>query len=211
MQIQQSQEKVGFISKAALDFGIVYKTYFSKIKKRIANLSRDSGFVRSNDQIEELAQAFFAKVWEKNILSKFDPSRSKSKDPTLAFLNNQVWGFYRDTVKKQARENNGVQKLKQSMKVCNVANSTLLGSVHIEDKDFCHDIKKVSKAFVKSLKGLERRVYRLFKDQIMEADAKEIALQLGVSQMTSYRLKESIKSKAREYMNGYYSGNVNFK
>jgi len=211
MQIQQPQKKVGFISKAALDFSVVYKTYFSKIKQKIAKLGNKSGFVRSNDQIEELAQAFFAKVWEKNILSKFDPNRSKSKDPLLTFLNNKVWGFYRDTVKKQVRENNGVQKLKQNMKVCNVANSTLLGSVHVEDKDFCHDIKKVSKAFVKSLKGLEKRVYRLFKDQIMEADPKKIALQLGVSQRTSYRLKESIKSKAQEYMNGYYSGNVNFK
>ena len=210
MQIQQSQKKVGFISKAALDFSVVYKTYFSKIKQKLAELGKKSGFVRSNDQIEELTQAFFTKVWEKNILSKFDPNRSKSKDPILAFLNNQVWGFYRDTVKKQAREYNGGQKLKQHMEVYPVANSTLLGSVHVEDKGFCHDIKKVSYAFVKSLKGLERKVYRLFKDQIMEADPKEIALQLGVSQRTSYRLKESIKSKAQEYMNGYYSGNINF-
>ena len=97
------------------------------------------------------------------------------------------------------------------MEVYPEANSTLLGSVNVEDKGFCHDIKKVSKAFVKSLKGLERKVYRLFKDQIMEADPKQIALQLGVSLATSYRLKESIKSKAQEYMKGYYSGNINFK
>ena len=90
------------------------------------------------------------------------------------------------------------------------ANSTLVGNTHVEDNGFCHDIKKVSKAFVKSLKGLERRVYRVFKDQIIEADPKKIALQLGVSLRTSYRLKESIKSKAQEHMTRYYSGNINF-
>ena len=103
-----------------------------------------------------------------------------------------------------------MKNLKEHIKTYPVANSTLLGSVYVEDNGFCHDIKKVSKAFVKSLKGLERRVYRLFKDQIIEADPKEIALQLGVSLRTSYRLKESIKSKAQEYMSGYYSGNINF-
>ena len=49
-----------------------------------------------------------------------------------------------------------------------------------------------------------------FKDQILDADPKQIALQLGVSQATSYRLKESIQTKAREYLGGYYSGNINF-
>ena len=46
--------------------------------------------------------------------------------------------------------------LKENHKVYPVyADSTLYGTVHLEDNGFCHDIKKVSKAFVRSLKGLD--------------------------------------------------------
>ena len=188
---------------AALDFSEVYKKYFPKVKQRLVQLDNKSGFTRTNDQIEELTQAFFTKVWANNILNSFDPNKANSKDPIRTFLNNHVWGFYKNLKEREVREANAIEALKE-------INAILLGSVHYPKYDFCHDIRKVSKAFVKSLKGLERRVYRLFKDQIMEVDAKQIALQLGVSQATSYRLKESIKSKAQEYMNVYYSGNINF-
>ena len=203
MQTQQSYKAVILIDKTALDFSTVYKKYFTKVKQRLVQLDYKSGFTRSNDQIEDLTQAFFTKVWEKNILNSFDPKKAKSKDPILTFLNNHVRGFFKNLKEKEVREANAIEALKE-------INAILLGSVHYPKYDFCHDIRKVSKAFVKSLKGLERRVYRLFKDQIMEADPKQIALQLGVSRATSYRLKESIKIKAQEYMNGYYSGNINF-
>ena len=210
MQKQQSYKAVILIDKTALDFSTVYKKYFTKVKQRLVGLGYKSGFARTNDQIEELTQAFFTYVWEKNVLNSFDPRKAKSKDPIFTFLKNHILGFYRNVRKKEAREANAMKNLKEHIKTYPVANSNLLGTVHVEDKGFCHDIKKVSKAFVKSLKGLERRVHRLFKDQIMEVDPKQISLQLGVSLATSYRLKESIKSKAQEYMNGYYSGNINF-
>ena len=215
---------------AALDFSKVYKKYFSRVKQRLVQLDNKSGFTRTNDQIEDLTQAFFTKVWANNILNSFDPNKAKSKDPILTFLNNHVWGFFKNLKEKETREANNMKELKQNFGIFEyksednkfsvlpksniknnvIANSTFAGNTHVEDNGFCHDIKKVSKAFIKSLKGLERRVYRLFKDQIIEADPKEIALQLGVSLRTSYRLKESIKSKAQEYMSGYYSGNINF-
>ena len=197
-------------NEPVLDFGSIYNKYFTKISQRLAKLDRLSGFTRSADQNEELTQSFFAKVWEKKILNKFDPSKARSKDPILTFLNNHVWAFFRNLKEREVREANAMGNLKENHKVYQYADSTLYGTVHLEDNGFCHDIKKVSKTFVRSLKGLERRVYRLFKDQILDADPKQIALQLGVSQATSYRLKESIQTKAREYLGGYYSGNINF-
>ena len=86
MTSQIAQIKVSLIDKAAIDFSIVYKKYFTKIKQRLVQLDYKSDFTRSNDQIEELTQAFFTKVWEKNILNSFDPKKAKSKDPILTFF-----------------------------------------------------------------------------------------------------------------------------
>ena len=75
---------------AALDFSEVYKKYFSRVKQRLVQLDNKSGFTRTNDQIEDLTQAFFTKVWANNILNSFDPNKAKSKDPILTFLNNHI-------------------------------------------------------------------------------------------------------------------------
>ena len=206
---QIAQKNNSSLNEAVLDFGSIYNKYFTKISQRLAKLDRLSGFTRSADQNEELTQSFFAKVWEKKILNSFDPSKTQSKDPILTFLNNHVRTFFKNLKEREVREAKVISDLKL-LGFKNGSDSTLYGNVHFEDHGFCHDIKKVSKAFVRSLKGLERRVYRLFKDQILDADPKQIALQLGVSQATSYRLKESIQTKAREYLGGYYSGNINF-
>ena len=215
---------------AELDFSEIYKKYFTKIKRELVKFDNKSSFSRTNDQIEELSQAFFTKVWANNILNSFDPNKAKSKDPILTFLKNHLRTFFKNLKEMETREASKMKELKQNFGIIeykyedhkfsaipksnivnNVkANSTLVGNTHVEDNGFCHDIKKVSKAFVKSLKGLERRLYRVFKDQIIEADPKKIALQLGVSLRTSYRLKESIKSKAQEHMTRYCSGNINF-
>ena len=210
MHTSRAINAVVIYDSAALDFSTVYKKYFTKVKQRLVQLDYKSGFTRRGDQIEDLTQAFFTKVWAKNILSSFDPTKAKSKDPILTFLNNHVWGFFKHLKEKEVREAKGMENLKEHMKTYPVANSNLLGRVHVEDKGFCHDLRKVKSAFKKSLKGLEKRLYRLFTDAVFEADPKQIALQLGVSIATSYRLKESIKTKAQEYMNGYYSGNINF-
>ena len=41
-----------------------------------------------------------------------------------------------------------------------------------------------------------------------EASADTVANQLGVSARTSYRLKDSINSKAKMYLKGYYAGSL---
>lgn len=210
MTSQIAQKNNSSLNVTVLDFSSIYNKYFTKISKRLAQLDRKSGFTRSADHNKELTQSFFAKVWEKKILDKFDPSIARSKDPILTFLNNHVRAFFKNLKEREVRESNAMGNLKENHKVYQYADSTLYGTVHLEDNGFCHDIKKVSKTFLRSLKGLERRVYRLFKDQILDADPKQISLQLGVSQATSYRLKDSIQTKAREYLGGYYSGNINF-
>ena len=199
---------VGFIDKAALDFGVVYTTHYPKIKQQLVKLDYISGFKRPKDQIDDLAQAFFTKVWEKKILNLFDANLAKSKDPILAFLYNHLRTFYKSVRSKQIRESNGNKNLKEVMKMNPVANSNLYGSVHEDHKGFCHDIKKVSKAFIKSLKGLERKVWKAF---IYDGTSVgQVATQLRVSTRTSYRLKDSVKSKAKKYLEGYYAGNYNF-
>jgi DNA-directed RNA polymerase specialized sigma subunit len=66
----------------------------------------------------------------------------------------------------------------------------------------------VSKAFIKSLRGLEHKAWKFFIYD--EASADEVAKQLGISNRTSFRLKDSIKSKAKRYLKRYYAGNYNF-
>ena len=86
------------------------------------------------------------------------------------------------------------------------SNSNLFGTKHDEDTGFCHDIKKVGKAFVKSLRGLEKKAWKMFIHD--EASAETVANELGVSTRTSFRLKDSINSKAKMYLKGYYAGSL---
>ena len=65
---------------AALDFSEVYKKYFSRVKQRLVQLDNKSGFTRTNDQIEDLTQTFFTKVWANNILNSFDPNKLLGTD-----------------------------------------------------------------------------------------------------------------------------------
>ena len=79
----------------ALNFSDVYLSHLPKIKACIRKLDYQSGFKRSTDQINELAQDFFTKVWVDDILSYFDSSKAKSKDAILAYLYNHLRNFYR--------------------------------------------------------------------------------------------------------------------
>ena len=73
-------------------------------------------------------------------------------------------------------------------------------------KESIHDIKKVGKAFVKSLRGLEKKAWKMFIHD--EVSAETVANELGVSTRTSFRLKDSINSKAKMYLKGYYAGSL---
>jgi hypothetical protein len=83
----------------------------------------------------------------------------------------------------------------------------LFGTKHDEDPGFCHDIHKVGKAFVKSLRGKwEKKAWKMFIHD--EASAETVANELGISTRTSFRLKDTINSKAKMYLKGYYAGSL---
>ena len=67
-----ANQSVNNQASPTLDFSDVYLSHFPKIKACIRKLDHQSGFKRSTDQINELAQDFFTKVWADNILSYFD-------------------------------------------------------------------------------------------------------------------------------------------
>ena len=192
---------------SALNFSDVYLSHLPKIKACLRKLDHLSGFNRPTDQINELAQDFFTKVWADNLLAYFDPSRAKSKDAILAYLYNHLRNFYSSARTKEIRyvETNNQLKEISTLGLC--SNSNLYGAKHDEDTGFCHDVKKVGKAFVKSLRGLEKKAWKMFVYD--EASADTVANQLGVSARTSYRLKDSINSKAKMYLKGYYAGSLN--
>tara|TARA_B100000989_G_scaffold280139_1_gene243332 strand:+ start:906 stop:1652 length:747 start_codon:yes stop_codon:yes gene_type:complete len=230
----------------ALNFSDVYLSHLPKIKACIRKLDYQSGFKRSTDQINELAQDFFTKVWVDDILSYFDSSKAKSKDAILAYLYNHLRNFYRLFRTKEIRyaetnrkltinrdfdyiSNNQVTKLNPDLrfkleKISGVlpeekekahkeiskldvgAVSNFSNTQHNENTGFCYDIKKLGKTFVKSLRGLEKKAWKMFIYD--EASADTVAKQLGIGRMTSYRLKDSINSKAKMYLKGYYAGSL---
>ena len=192
---------------SALNFSDVYLSHLPKIKACLRKLDHLSGFNRPTDQISELAQDFFTKVWADNLLAYFDPSRAKSKDAILAYLYNHLRNFYSSARTKEIRYVETNNQLKEISTLGLRSNSNLYGTKHDEDTGFCHDVKKVGKAFVKSLRGLEKKAWKMFIHD--EASADTVANQLGIGRMTSYRLKDSINSKAKMYLKGYYAGSLN--
>ena len=201
-----ADQSVTNVASTALNFSDVYLSHLPKIKACIRKLDHKSGFKRSTDQINELAQDFFTKVWADSILDYFDPSRAKSKDPILAYLYNHLRNFYSSIRTKEIKDAETKKRLKEVSTLGLRSNSNLFGTKHDEDTGFCHDIKKVGKAFVKSLRGLEKKAWKMFIHD--EASADIVAKELGIGRMTSYRLKDSINSKAKMYLKGYYAGSL---
>ena len=201
-----ADQSVTNVASTSLNFSDVYLSHLSKIKACIRKLDHKAGYKRSTDQIDELAQDFFTKVWADSILDYFDPSRAKSKDAILAYLYNHLRNFYSSIRTKEIRYAETNKKLKEVSTLGLRSNSNLYGTKYDEDAGFCHDIKKVGKAFVKSLRGLEKKAWKMFIHA--EASAETVANELGVSTRTSFRLKDTINSKAKMYLKGYYAGSL---
>ena len=201
-----ADQSVANVASTTLNFSDVYLSHLSKIKACIRKLDHKAGFKRSTDQINELAQDFFTKVWADSILDYFDPSRAKSKDAILAYLYNHLRNFYSSIRTKEIRYAETKKRLKEVSTLGLRSNSNLFGTKHDEDTGFCHDIKKVGKTFVKSLRGLEKKAWKMFIYD--DASANTVAKELGIGRMTSYRLKDSINSKAKMYLKGYYAGSL---
>ena len=201
-----ADQSVANVASTTLNFSDVYLSHLSKIKACIRKLDHKAGFKRSTDQTDELAQDFFTKVWADSILDYFDPSRAKSKDAILAYLYNHLRNFYSSIRTKEIRYAETKKRLKEVSTLGLRSNSNLFGTKHDEDTGFCHDIKKVGKAFVKSLRGLEKKAWKMFIYD--DASANTVAKELGIGRMTSYRLKDSINSKAKMYLKGSYAGSL---
>jgi hypothetical protein len=200
-------QSVTNVESTVLNFSDVYLSHLSKIKACIRKLDHKAGFKRSTDQINELAQDFFTKVWADNILDYFDLSRAKSKDAILAYLYNHLRNFYSSVRTKEIRYAETKKKLTEVSTLGLRSNSNLFGTKHDEDPGFCHDIHKVGKAFVKSLRGKwEKKAWKMFIHD--EASAETVANELGISTRTSFRLKDTINSKAKMYLKGYYAGSL---
>ena len=204
-----ANQSVTYEASSTLNFSDVYLSHLSKIKACIKKLDYQSGYKRSADQINELAQDFFTKVWADSILDYFDPSRAKSKDAILAYLYNHLRNFYSSIRTKEIRYAETKKRLEDVSTLGLHSNSNLFGTKHDEDTGFCHDIKKVGKAFVKSLRGLEKKAWKMFIHD--EASAETVANELGVSTRTSFRLKDTINSKAKMYLKGYYAGSLTLR
>ena len=110
-------------------------------------------------------------VYKKDILDYFDPSRAKSKDAILAYLYNHLRNFYSSIRTKEIRYAETKKRLKEVSTLGLRSNSNLFGTKHDEDTGCCHDIKRVGKAFVKSLKGLEKKAWKMFIHDEASADA----------------------------------------
>ena len=201
------------------NFEQVYKEHKTALAKFCRLLNLQNGIHYNADDVDDLINGFFCKVLSDNILKKFDEKRAKNaKNPFLYFLQLRFRSFYSSELRKrknQAKllenfsEANKVQSFRKSQTGVAVSaqhygsNSSLYGDTYREDYDFCCDFKKIKYKFVRSLLGIERRIYRVFKDQIFDADAKIIAKKLKVSLKTAYRLKENIKFKAKRIMIEY--------
>lgn len=208
------------------DSSAIYFTYLPKIKAGIVKLDKLSGFKRKSAELDELALDFAIHVLEKNLFSEFDYSRAKSKDPIFSFLFNHLRNFYRD-VKNKEKQNEEIKQ--QHMLRAGLGGTKGLISAdemdqlkkradqdhpieaYEESKDFCADIKKISKSFIRSLKGLEKKAWKWFLEE--NASIQEVANRLGVSNRTTNSLKASIKIKAQKHMNdgGYFASNINYK
>jgi len=220
--------------KASLPVDLIYSTYFGKNKKELAKsiiarsirrLDRSVGAQHQSDEIENMAQEFFTWILEKNILESYDSQRANSKDPIYTFLFNHLRNFYQSNKRKEDNYNKmknemynlGQTEIAIKNKVFrksdgSMSNGTIISNKiknEEEDRAFCHDIKKLSKKFIRTLKGkLEKDAYKLFIYD--EASHSFVAKILGISERTSYRLKDAIFRKAKKYLNNYYIGKYNY-
>ena len=182
------------------DFSALYKVYLPKIKKCIYKLDASAGYKRSEDGIEDIAQGFFAEVWEKKRMDNFDIKRAKkSKDPILTFLFNHLRNFYRSKRTLDLKENDTKKQLTEENKIN--------GLFYNQNFEFCYDIKrKLHKSLFKSFNLLEKKAWAIF--MYNKCSVKKAATMLGVSVGTAFLLKNSIYDKAEGILSNYYSGGI---
>jgi len=203
-----------------LNFKDVYDTQFHNISNYIKSLDAKAGFFRSEEDHENLIHEFFAEIFEnKNrnnrtyrLVDTYDPNRSKSDNPQFKFLIGLIKNFYASQRTEDLKRRETLKNIKQDQLdaiTCfhnksdgeNSYQDEVFFNNQEKDVGFCHDIKKLSRNFVKKLKGLELKAYKyLVEDQM---SSKQLAQVLGVSSRTAYNLKESINQKAQFTMEAY--------
>tara|TARA_B100000989_G_scaffold96611_1_gene70330 strand:+ start:2572 stop:3201 length:630 start_codon:yes stop_codon:yes gene_type:complete len=198
----------------------VYENQFQNIAKYIKSLDLRAGFFRPEDDYKDLVHEFLTNIFEvKNrnnqsyrLIDSYDPQRCKSNNPQLKFLIGLLKNFYSAQRSKDLKRRNIIKNIHQEQLdnvTCfhNKSNrydfyqDQLLQNNQEEGSNFCHDFKKLSRDFVKKLKGLELKAYKyLIDDQLTP---RELALTLGVSKQTAYNLRKSINQKAQNIMEVY--------
>lgn len=203
-----------------LNFKDVYENQFHNISNYIKSLDTKAGFFRSEEDHEEMIHEFFAEIFETKkrnnrsyrLVDTYDPNRSESNNPQFKFLIGLIKNFYASQRTKDLKRRETLKNIKQEQLdaiTCfhnksdeeNYYQDEVIINNQEKDLGFCHDIKKLSRDFVKKLKGLELKAYKyLIEDQM---SPKQLAKVLGVSSRTAYNLKESINKKAQFTMEAY--------
>ena len=104
---------------------------------------------------------------------------------------------------KDKRISNEISKFSLSNIAKNNSNN-FITNIHDQENNlnFCYDVKKLSKKFIRSLRGLEKKAWKFFiYDQ---APASKVAQELGITGITASRLKRTILLKAQNDLSVYY-------
>ena len=118
-------------------------------------------------------------------------------------ITNSFENYYSKHISKQIKFNEdsktkvGLYKdSEEGNEILNPIVETNLTDNSYQNIHFCLDYPKLRKVFTKSLKGLERRCYKLFIK--FNFTAREVAKAIGVSLRTAFNLKKSIIEKAKK-------------
>ena len=174
-----------------INFGSIYESQKINVTNYIKSLDRKSGFSRSTDDLKDLVQGYFLEIFENKhrngktykAIDKYDPSRANDKshsgDPIFKFLIGSIRNFYKKSRKENIRHLETRKALlhEHQNKITSYHNKVDIN----EDLDakenyrdeilknntedylvFCYDFKKLSRSFVKNLKGLELKTWKLF-------------------------------------------------
>ena len=105
----------------------------------------------------------------KNWMKKVDLEKSNSPTPLLTYMRLPIRNYYSKHISKQIKFNEdsktkvGLYKdSEEGNEILNPIVETNLTDNSYQNIHFCLDYPKLRKVFTKSLKGLERRCYKLF-------------------------------------------------
>lgn len=185
-----------------------------KIQSEFKRLDVKSGYYRDQEDINDISRDFILELIDKNWMKKVDLDKSNSPTPLLTYMRLPIRNYYSKHISKQIKFNEdsktkvGLYKdSEEGNEILNPIVETNLTDNSYQNIHFCLDYPKLRKVFTRSLKGLERRCYKLFIK--FNFTAREVAKAIGVSLRTAFNLKKSIIEKAKNCLESYYSPQFN--